>query len=146
MIDHQTARAQIKSLFAAAMLAGAPELSLFYDDEPKDAPDAGRGALNVIGSWVRLNIRHEDRFMAAFTPETRKRYTATGTVTAQIFSPRGDGLKVGGDAAMVVRNAFEGQDTPGGIEFKNVRIREVGPSGTWYQINVLADFTYDEMR
>lgn len=145
-MNHQEARAEIKALFATAMLAGAPTVALFYDDEPQDAPDAARGASNIIGSWIRFIIRHEERFMAAFTPDATKRYTSVGTVTAQIFSPRGDGLKVGGDAAMVVRNAFEGKDTPGGAVFKNVRIREIGSSGTWYQINVLADFTYDEMR
>ena len=61
------------------------------------------------------------------------------------------GLSAGGVAlaellAVVARGAFEGVGTASGIWFRNARIHEAGVDGAWVQMNVLADFVYDEMR
>jgi hypothetical protein len=32
------------------------------------------------------------------------------------------------------------------VELRNVRLNEVGSDGHWYQINVVADFEYDEVK
>ena len=75
-----------------------------------------------------------------------RRYRHDGLFTAQIFVPIGKGLMEGYELAKLVSDAFEGTDTPSGVWFQNVRIREIGPDGEWFQINVLADFEYTEVK
>ena len=75
-----------------------------------------------------------------------RRYRHGGLFTAQIFVPIGKGLMEGYELAKLVSDAFEGTDTPSDVWFRNVRLREIGPDGEWFQINVLADFEYTEVK
>jgi hypothetical protein len=41
-------------------------------------------------------------------------------------------------------DVFQGKSTPGGVWFRDVRLLETDAEGHWSQVNVVADFTYDE--
>jgi len=47
--------------------------------------------------------------------------------------------------ATVARRAFEGVATPRDVLFRAVSVNEVGRSGGWRQVNVAAEFEYDEI-
>ncbi len=63
-----------------------------------------------------------------------------------MFATAGEGLELAYSLAETVVSAFEGTTTERGVEFRNTRLNEIGPDGDWFQINVLADFTYDEVK
>lgn len=140
------ARDEILVLFKAAW--DGTGVDAYYDDADKDAPDALLEASNAVDSFARVMVRNQARTLRALgqTGGTRRKYTSEGQVVVQIFTPRGDGLTSADALSTTARNAFEGETTDGGVWFANVSVREVGPSGTWYQTNVSADFSYDEVR
>lgn len=115
-------------------------LTMVYDDVAGEPP---AGAT----SWARSTIRHnEGRQTTLADAEGKKRFERTGLLIVQIFTPSGEGLSSADDLAKVISDAFEGQTSPRGVWFKNVRVNEVGPSGNWYQVNVVVEFQYDEVK
>jgi hypothetical protein len=70
-------------------------------------------------------------------------------VIVQVFAPltAGEGLTQAEALAIIARDAFEGKTAGAGqVWFRNVAINEIGPDGPWFQINVSADFLYDETK
>lgn len=145
-----SARDEILGLFWAAWQANAAALNggtapvVRWDgaDENKEYPPAD-------DNWVRVAIRHSASRQAAFGTGGQRRYTREGTVTVQIFTSLSTEQGVGKaeEFAKVARDAYEGSATDSGIWFRRVRSREIGPEpGGWYQINVVADFEYDEVK
>lgn len=96
--------------------------------------------------WARIHLQHISSDLAGLGSDTAKRYEETGIITVQTFTKAGKGLTHGQEIAKIVIDAFKGRKTPGGVWFRNVRTNEVGPDGEWYQINVNAEFTYDDIR
>jgi len=95
--------------------------------------------------WARTSLRHADGGQRGFGPDKR-RYERTGVLTIQVFAPKGDGLSRCYQLAKILADGLEGQATPRGVWFRNVRVREAADSGNFSQVNVLADFTYDEVK
>ena len=95
--------------------------------------------------WARTTVRHADGGQATLC-DSVCRWNRVGTLFVQIFCPSGEGSSRGYGLAQTVMNALEGAKTAGGVWFRNTRIREIGPDGDWFQINVLTDFNYDEIK
>lgn len=132
-----------------ALLGGSPlkAASIQYEDtnnwtgRPVGDDDDGR-------SWCRINIRHATGEQATLAdPNGGSLHRQEGTVIVQVFanykSNKGSTLAV--QLAMVAKKAFTGKRTPN-VWFKRARYQEVGREGVWYQINVSADFEWDERR
>lgn len=116
-----------------------------YPDKAED-PDNG-GDTPSANVWARATIRHADGFQSSLTGplEELKRHSNIGTVIIQVFGKVGDGSTAAYDAAQTVATAFrKSRGIP--VWFRRVRINEVGTRGPHDQINVLADFTYDDVR
>lgn len=97
--------------------------------------------------WARASLVHTTGGQATLANHNgQRRYERVGIFTAQIFVPIGEGLSRGNALAKIVADAYEGTATPSQIWFRDVRKTEVGPDGSWYQINVTASFTYDEVK
>lgn len=97
--------------------------------------------------WARVTVRHSFGEQATLANAGgQRRWNREGIITVQVFIPLGEGLSEGYALAKIVADAFEGAATPSAVWFRNVRVNEVGPDGEWFQINVLADFTYDEIK
>jgi hypothetical protein len=105
-----------------------------YDDVPGSVP-------TTEVPWSRVTVRHMDGGQRGFGNSSRL-YEAKGTLTVQVFAPIGDGNKKAYDLAYSVMKAF--RDAKTSVMFRNHRIREVGNSGAFEQINVLIDFSYDD--
>lgn len=75
-----------------------------------------------------------------------RRYERQGLFTAQIFVPAGEGLERAMQLAKIVVDAYDGQRTASGIWFRNARVADVGPDGDWYQVNVLVNYEFDEIK
>lgn len=100
-----------------------------------------------VNAWARATIRHADGFQSSLTGplEELKRFTNIGTVFIQIFGKAGDGSTLAYDLAQIVATAYrKSRNNP--VWFRRVRINEIGTRGPYEQVNVLANFTYDDVR
>ncbi len=117
---------------------------VLWPDRPGQSPVSDSSSPK---SWARVTIQHGLRRQSTLSGGAgNRRFTASGVVTIQLFSPASDGLQDQDTKAQALRNAFEGVSTPNGVWFRNARSNEVGQDGAWHQTNVLADFEYDEVR
>jgi hypothetical protein len=113
-------------------------IDIFYPDVRADDPPTGSPHLRVFTDLV------EER-QVTLGGIGGRRYRVFGLVTVQIFTPFGGGQKKSDEISGVVKGAFRGVNTGGdAIEFRNVRVVDVGQAGAWLQTNVLAEFNYDE--
>ena len=98
-------------------------------------------------SWARVTIQHlgggQDALAGALG---KSRFQRLGIVTVQVFTLVGTGLSHAHTLSKIVTDGYDVGSTPGGVWFRNVRMNEVGPDGDWYQVNVLADFNYTEIK
>lgn len=95
--------------------------------------------------WARVTLRHSTGGAASLTGALgKRRFTRNGTLYIQVFTPSGDGSTAGYTTSALLTDAYE--KAIGCVRYRNVRINEVGTSGAFDQINVMADFTYDEIN
>lgn len=144
--DMNTAYDEILAAFKTAWDAGAgaynggtiPEVR--YDGVGDPGPPEGEDP------WARVTVRHVTGTQASLAAiGGSRRFQRTGIIMVQVFWPLSQAeLSNARSLAEVARSAYEGQETSSHVWFRNVRVNEVGPDGPWYQVNVLADFEYDE--
>lgn len=100
--------------------------------------------------WVRFSVRHVGSTLELIGGTGAggfNTYQRIGFALIQVFVPVNDGLREADTLAQAARAIFEGTTLSGNtIRFNNVVIREIGPDGAWYQINVEAAFQYDERK
>jgi hypothetical protein len=127
----------IFDIFKAAWdLTGFPAV---YADKEGRAPSAE-------SVWARPVVQHATGGQSSLAGAIgSRRFTETGTFIAQIFTPVGDGRTEAYRASLIVRDAFRDARHPN-VWFRNVRIVEAGDEGAFTQTNVLATFSYDEVR
>lgn len=95
-------------------------------------------------AFARIDISHSIGSQATLGGPARS-FRRVGAITIRIYTQAGKGLQESYQLAKVAADAFEGKST-GGIWFRNVRINEVGRQGAYYQLNVVVDFEYDEIK
>lgn len=146
----EQARDQIHTRFRTAWLADTNTQNYFVKYEDVAQGDRPEKAATKPAPWARFTLRHNPGAggQATLSGDTgQRRYRRFGTITINLFAPKGDGLKIlDQEMIPVAMQAFEGQTTAGGVIFRNVRPAEVGPDGDYFQANVLVDFEYDEVR
>lgn len=134
--------------FSTAWLADPTSQGLrvqYPDRKDFDDPPGEREA------WARVSIQHNPiggQVTLAGPNMGLQRFRRFGILTVQLFTPKGDGLQLGLDLAMIASRAFESVvTTPGNVIFRGVNVVEVqNPSGLWAQTNVIANFEYDEQH
>lgn len=134
------ARDELLEAITAAWTAGAGGAPLFYDDRPGEAPADAT-------TWARVHIQHNLGTQSTIGgPIGTSLFRRDGLLTVQIFTPIGKGLSQADALAKVAIDAFEGKSTPNGVWFRKVRMREIGPDRSWFNVNVYAEFNYDEAK
>jgi hypothetical protein len=134
----ENARDEIYGLLKAAWDAAAPDAVLVYDDAKAPSPNDQR-------PWARATVRHTGGGSGAIG---NHRFTRTGTVYVNLFCQPGDGLRLLDPLVKIVLDAYEGKYTASGVWFTKAQVKELGtlPSPGYYQINVLVNFSYDEIK
>lgn len=127
------------SLFQTAWDAGVATTGnpLLYEDISGDKPTSGK--------WAKIAIHHAAGMQAALGTTRFRRH---GMVIIEMFAPSGQGHYSSGmdDMIDVAMGAFEGKSTTGGVWFRDVTPREIGPEGPWFQTNIELEFIYDQVR
>lgn len=142
------ARDEVIGLIYEAWKADAitQDLPILFQDVAAEPPTTADGDGNPT-AWARVVMLHTGGGQSSLANhQGRRRYTRRGFVSVSVFTPTSTGLSMSGSIAMILLNALEGVSTPSSVWFRNVRISEVGADGAWYQMNVLADFNYDEVK
>jgi hypothetical protein len=134
------ARDAIFGAVKAAVDASAyPTLAVYYSDVVKDGASSGEPYMVVYAD----HTSESQRTMGGLGD---RRFTVSGLVMAQIFTPFGDGHVLADAISGVVKGAFRGVNTNlPGVWFRNSRVIDVGQEGSWLQTNVTAEFEYDEI-
>lgn len=134
------ARDLILDHFTTAWNAQTPPVPLLlYDDRHRDLP--------ANDPYARITVRHNVMDQRTMGNTGNRRFRRFGVITVQIFALSNQGLATADVFGKVALDAFEGSSTaPDEIHFRNVRVNEVGEDGPWFQVNVIADFDYDEIK
>lgn len=107
------------------------------DGFPPDAP------------WVRVAIRHRDSDQESVGDVGARKFTRSGSLFVQCFSPLAvNGLVSSDTLAATARGIFEGVTlTPENVRFTDCVVREIGDDGDGYfQVNVECFFNYTETK
>jgi len=133
----EQARDQMFGLIKDAWPVGT---TLIYDGFKGEKPEAQV-------TWGRVSVRHFGGGQATISRlNSMSRYERRGTLYVNLFAPPGDGLRALDPLTKTVLDAIEGKTTAGGVWFTQVRVRELGIVEGWEQVNVLANFSYDEVK
>lgn len=107
--------------------------------EPLESPKA---------PWARFKIEHTLGSQATLGETGNRLFDRSGLVTTQIFVRHGDGVTLARRLGKIAMQAFEGKTAgPNGeVWFRDVRFIEVGKGDKWFQVNVVAEFEYNELK
>ena len=139
-----SARHEIHQAFQTVWDSGSAALNggvippISYDAVAFDTPTAA--------AWARIRIRHEQGEQVTLGPPAQKRFNKTGTVIVSIFTPVSTSLDTSKAEALgiLAKSAFEGKATPSQVWFRDVSINEIGVEESWFQVDVIATFNYDD--
>lgn len=147
------ARDEMLTLFRDAWVVNAPAAAgsaspprVIWDATEED-PDNGPRSDEP---WARVNISHNPPAggQRTFGGPGNRRFARAGVLTVQVFTPMSveQSVTMAEALAVIARDAFEGVSSPSGVWFRQVGIQEVGPDDPWFQLNVTAEFSYDELK
>jgi len=133
---------EILALFKAAWDTTAYASRVKYDNVgTTSSPPSGQEP------WCRVVLRHSASNQATLSGAVgTRRFRRYGVLTVQLFDLPGKGLSGAEDLSKIIMDAYEGKTSPGGVIFRRVRTNEIGPDGDFYQINIVAEFEYDEIK
>lgn len=137
---------EMLTLVRAAGLLLSATLHMEWDGKP----DPSNAPPPQDAEWIRAAVQHdpEASFQGSLSCQHGvRRWRREGQLYVQCFAP----LKAGGltramEMACAFRDALQGASTPGGVWFRRVTAREVGPHNSLYQANTSARFQYDEVK
>lgn len=141
----EEATLQILDLFDQHWSALHPTIPVVAPNTP--VPDSVRSSDSNSGkAYARIHIQHNDgRQSSTGSSNGSRRFRHTGLVTVELNSPSYSGVSGPSLKATDALNAFRGKTTSGGVTFMRPRPREIGSDGTWYRVDALVEFTYDEV-
>lgn len=141
------ARDAILALFNEAWRDAAPA-ALGGADVRVEWP--GRETLDpppVDAPWARVSIQFFDGGQRSLGSAGDRRFERQGIVTVQVFTPKATGTADLDALVKIARDAFEGTRTADGeVWFRHTRRVDIGQDGVWEQVNVLSEFSFEEVR
>lgn len=126
----------IQAAWNASATAGGASAPLFYDNADGQRPDPP-------APFGRVTVRFFSGTRASLGPNAR--FRRVGRVFVQVFNPAGEGMEDLDRTGQDLVAALEGAGAIDNIWFRDIAERDVGTDGTYYQVNVEADFTFDRV-
>jgi hypothetical protein len=115
-----------------ANTSGAP---LYYDNQDAERP-------RVPATFGRAVVRHFDGTQISLGDRSMKR--RYGAIFVQVFVPQGSGQAEIRNLSDELMFALE-DARPSTVRLTDVQINELGADGTYFQVNVVANFSYDRV-
>jgi len=103
---------------------------------------------NPLAPWFRWMMQHTEGGQASLSCEHgERRWRREGLIIVQCFAPLDKGgLTLAQRMAESVRDAYQGVGTPSGVWFRNATTQEIGTDLSWYNVNAVIQFNYEEVR
>lgn len=147
-MTHEEARDAMYQMFREEWAANSGDIvggsapEVIYHGVSVDTPPA------LTLPYARASVKHFTGGQGSLGEVGNRLFNRTGAVFVQVFVPTGIGnyLTIALRLGRIALAAFEGRSSPGGIWFRSCRLTEIGPSDGRYQVNVTAEFTYDEVK
>ena len=117
-------------------------LTLLWDDVQGDAP--GHDANGEPVSYGRCTVRHLLGGEETIGGEGLGKDLQQGQVVVQVFTPKGHGYLTADPIVQVVKRFFQRQRFGGDGYFFEVTASEIPSATDWVQVNVVAQFRYEE--
>lgn len=133
----QAARDALSTLAKALWDAAAPGAPLLYDNT-KDQKPPQNATL-----WGRLHIQHDGADRVTLGAGAAALHRSRGQLFVQVFGPPATSTLV---VEQTVDQLVVGFQNAGGVDsirFASVGPKDVGPDGTFYQMNCELKFSYD---
>mgnify|MGYP003671982083 CR=1 FL=1 len=120
-------------------------IELQFDNVRDDTP-TGQDSEGRPLPFGRITMRHVGGDQETLGNVGARRFGSGGTVTVQIFTAPGDGHALSDVIAAEVRAAMQALRSPNGVWLNEISPPiEIGRTGTWFQVNVAASFSYEEV-
>ena len=126
-----------ESVYAQFISDWASTTEVTLDNENYDPPSDA--------SWVRLIMRNNVTAQQTLAPVGFRKFNRFGIVFVQVFTKSDTATSTSDTLTSKARDVFEGKRL-GGVDFRDVTIREIGVDGKWFQVNVEAPFDYTETK
>lgn len=122
---------------ASAIVGYTPEV-IWHGVEEGVTPDRSK-------FWARASHKTALTEQAAFTVGS-KHFTTKGILYIQVFCPftTQKAVGLGRKLAVLVRNAYSGKESAGGVWFRNPKIVDRPVDKDWFQLVVSVEYTFDE--
>ena len=142
------ARDEIQALFQSAWNANSPALNGGTAPRVEWDGVSDGTSRDPAKPYAAVFVRHSGSSQATLGRVGQRRFNRRGLVVVQVYTPINNrvGLSLAESFAIIARNAYEGVGTSSGIWFRNTRINEIGPDKSWYRMDVLSEFEYDELK
>ncbi len=114
---------------------------VIYDNKEKPPQDSGK-------SWLRVAIRPNLGEQETLGKSGNRRFLKHGILFIQIFTPLGKGLELADYLSDNILDFLEGGETvTHKIPFNEVSPpNDLGNEGTWNQVNIKANFFYENIN
>lgn len=106
------------------------------DDAPKPPADGS--------AYVEATIHFGDRDDAAMGDQQRK-YTCSGVLVMNLYTPHGDGLRLALQARQVFAEGMSGPSTARGVHFRGTSATDMGKYGNYQRTRMTARFEFDQV-
>lgn len=100
---------------------------------------------DISTSWVRLVSKLAVSGQRSLGQSGNRKYDRNGIIFAQVFSPINEGSSSGTALAKQIEDLYEGERFNGVVGQDSI-IRDIGPDGEWYQLQVEINFQYEEIK
>jgi len=100
--------------------------------------------------WCRVSQKGIDEQQSSLSNSViapgNRNYSPIGLVFVQLFAPRSahNAMLTLRALAEVARSAYRGKRSPNDVVFNRTRIVELDPDETFFSINVISEYEYDE--
>ena len=129
--------------FKADMDTNLPLVKQAYENREFD-PDKEFPTATDADAFVRINMQHTPG-NAGNAGLGNRYFRREGIIIVQCFTRANTGRVLSNAVVDAVLLFFEKTSVPG-IWFRGQSPSEAGDDGSWYQVNVSAEFTYDTLR
>lgn len=133
----------IVTAFRLDMLTNQPLVQLGWENVKFD-PDEAFPTYGESDAFVRLNMQHTPGAAGAAGLGNRY-FRRDGIIIVQVFTRANTGRARSNAVVDSVLLFFEQTSVPG-TWFRGQSPSEAGDDGSWFQVNVSAEFTYDTLR
>lgn len=115
-----------------------------FDNQPLTNSDGLTIEKPTTTPWVRFSINMTDARQAQTAGTFSNTHRHLGLAIAQVFIPVDKGDVVGWSIAMFIADAFRTVDASG-VNFQTPGHRVIGRTESWWQINTICPFRFDQI-